>query len=1235
PSGVSRVDISINDGIQTTLLSSLSGAGPLYTTNWNITQLAEGPYVVLIEAFDSLNNATNKQFPVSIQFLPPEPPVITSPVSSTVTTESIVELIGNSTVGTTVDIFRAGQPMVGGLVVSSNGNFATNITLEEGDNIFTAKANGIGGQSASSAPVTIKLDTSVPDAPTGLNSYSKQNGEIRLDWLGVQSVTPIAYDVYRSDLSFSEIEEAEKVNSTPISVTSFSDFPEVDGTYYYRVLAVNSVGATSDLSNQTVATSDSIPPKATEITYTTDTLLDPLIDVVGPGIVFVKVTVSEKLLAVPFLSYAFAKGSPINVPLVQSGETEYQGSFEVTELTANGLGTAVFSARDLVANQGSEVELGSTIVLDSRGPQVESITVVPESPIKNDSQSPVAVTATFDLSEKVADGTTPEFKYLLSQTVLKPAALPPATLINPEEHVWQVNFTLPSSAGLSEAETLSFAYLAQDAIGNIADTIDVLNSFEIYQGELPALDAPTGLKGKAIKGGRIELSWNSVAQASGYQLYRKAPSESSLTPYGAILQETSFTDSTAVDDEHMYAVASVRNENGQQSLSALSSAVTVLSDSVPYSAPQSLMLEMSGAGVVATWQAPLDVLPGEQATYALYRQALAPGQILDPSGTEPIIENILGLAAVDPSPSEAEHAYAVIAIDEAGNESIVSNTAYLNFTLVPVSTLSVKRMAQQYPVISWSYTGTGADKFRLEFKNDDQQQVLYEGADTEYTDTGYSVGERLYTVYGVDINSVESVGREILLPNVTVAAQGGLTIQRGVFNSLQFTANNQGSIELNSLKIAVTVGGITYRSAEFELTAGQSKEVPVVVAGTTNLPDTAQVTVTLEYEPASGELVELTQETTATVVNKTLVYTIESQDLVLGATGNVRFKVENTSDVLTEIITAKGTGSLSSDELRVVLTDNDKNIYSTTPVLQFFGGTVVTLPDGTTVARIEPHKTFTSEWFPINVPSNVPQDAQLRLEVDAIHYSFSTPLSLTLPGGKSTSPISLVEPPYYGEITSVTPASSFEDDIVITGRALDSETDLAEAFRELDLIFSISGFEYKKKVTTDQNGEFVYKVVVENFAAGAYVISAVYPGGLDRPEQGSFTIDKLSLNYSVFNLNAPINYIQPFGVTVTAGPATQATGVGFEYLAEDQNGQTLPTGISFELPQKFDILPGETKPIEIKFTGDSTAATLGQVYLRLVSNETGNKPLATLRVDYKLSLATPVINFTPSVLETG
>ncbi|MCB0339911.1 MAG: hypothetical protein KDD53_09915, partial [Bdellovibrionales bacterium] len=422
PSGVSRVDISINNGTQTTLLSSLSGAGPIYSTNWNIIQLAEGPYTVLIDAFDSLDNATNKQLPVTIQFLPPEPPVITSPVSSTITTESIIELIGNSTVGTTVDIFRAGQPLVGGLVVNSNGNFATNIALIEGDNVFTAKANGVGGQSASSAPVTIKLDTSVPEAPTGLNSYSKKNGEIRLDWLGSQSPSPITYDVYRSNLSFSEIEEAEKVNSTPITSTTFSDFPEVDGTYYYRVVANNSVGTSSDLSNQTVANSDSIPPKATEIAYTTDTFLDPLTDVVGPGIVNVKVTVSEKLLAVPFLSYAFAQGSPINVTLVQSGETEYQGTFEVTELTANGLGTAVFSARDLVSNQGSEVEIGSTIMIDSRGPEIETITVVPAAPIKNDSQSPVAVTATFDLSEDVADGTTPEFKYLLSQTVLKPAA---------------------------------------------------------------------------------------------------------------------------------------------------------------------------------------------------------------------------------------------------------------------------------------------------------------------------------------------------------------------------------------------------------------------------------------------------------------------------------------------------------------------------------------------------------------------------------------------------------------------------------------------------------------------------------------------------------------------------------------------------------------------------------------------------------------------------------------------
>lgn len=43
----------------------------------------------------------------------------------------------------------------------------------------------------------------------------------------------------------------------------------------------------------------------------------------------------------------------------------------------------------------------------------------------------------------------------------------------------------------------------------------------------------------------------------------------------------------------------------------------------------------------------------------------------------------MGLAAIDASPSEAEHAYAVTARDGAGNESPASNTVYLNFGLVP------------------------------------------------------------------------------------------------------------------------------------------------------------------------------------------------------------------------------------------------------------------------------------------------------------------------------------------------------------------------------------------------------------------------------------------------------------------------------------------------------------------------------------------------------------------------
>jgi len=57
-----------------------------------------------------------------------------------------------------------------------------------------------------------------------------------------------------------------------------------------------------------------------------------------------------------------------------------------------------------------------------------------------------------------------------------------------------VSFTLPADAGRDAPETLTFQQTAVDDLGNRTSAVLAPNSYEVYQGTLPALSPPSNLK---------------------------------------------------------------------------------------------------------------------------------------------------------------------------------------------------------------------------------------------------------------------------------------------------------------------------------------------------------------------------------------------------------------------------------------------------------------------------------------------------------------------------------------------------------------------------------------------------------------------------------------------------------------------------------------------------------------------------------------------------------------------
>ena len=138
------------------------------------------------------------------------------------------------------------------------------------------------------------------------------------------------------------------------------------------------------------------------------------------------------------------------------------------------------------------------------------------------------------LTEQMGGGAVPDLSYLLSGEgrVVEPvSSLMEVTPQTGEAQAWQGSFTLPADAGLGADETLAFVYTGQDDLGNVSNEILVPNRFQVYQGDLPPLTPPEGLKGDSLPGGQIKLTWNAVQNAAGYQLYRQAPNESELAEY--------------------------------------------------------------------------------------------------------------------------------------------------------------------------------------------------------------------------------------------------------------------------------------------------------------------------------------------------------------------------------------------------------------------------------------------------------------------------------------------------------------------------------------------------------------------------------------------------------------------------------------------------------------------------------------------------------------------------------
>jgi large repetitive protein len=1095
-SGISRILLSLNGSPLANILGNSTGN---YRHSINLVQLPDGQHSLKVQAYDSLDNLTEETYSFTVALGAPEAPVITTPAANSSTNQPTLALAGTSIQGTRVRVLVGGEVATNDVAVNSQGLFSATITLEEGENTITAEAQYLdrGDWSVASVGRIVTLNTQTPNAPSGVVATAREQGQVHIGWNAVVSANSHnqvkGYNLYRSVSSFSDrnAEGVFKVNSNLITPTSYTDLVIEDGQYVYAVSAVNEANNESALSANVQATVDSTGPKILEVVYTPKGQFDPATGRMAPGIVQVEARFDEPLRNKPYFAIVPNGGVPITVDLSKSfsDDKRYTGQFQITNSTPSGMAYVVMSAYDNAGNRGTEVLQGATLQIDTDGPEVTELLLNPNEPLKVDEIEGLSVDVSIRLNDELTGSDIPQLIPLVDLQPV-PGYEQGIPLYRDTQSVegtprWLGTFEFPNSVGQDAngqpiAATLTFNYSAKDDLNNVATRIHGKSSFQVYQGDLPPLPVPQNLTAKARPGGKVQLNWSAVSQAHAYVVYRQGPNDSELVEIQRAVT-TELENATDIDGTYLYAVASVRRENQQESASAPSQTVSVRTNRVAPGAPRNFTLELNGAGIVSRWDHPLENEQGnpqimDGVRYNLYRLALPEGeQVSDTSELTPIQTGIPQPIALDSEPSETDHSYFVTTVDAAGNESVPSETLYLNYGLLPVNRLNVVLNENGFPAISWRHSGQAISHYRVYRDNGVSEPVLltptpisHAGSITSYTDATYNGGQASkgahtqvrYTVVAVDNFSVESLGHSILLPALSVSLlEQDTRLNRGIMNRVIFRVDNKGSEAISGLRlhVAVIVDGKTHnhQSESFSIEAGSFAQVPVIVGGHAKLDGIADLRLRIEHKPRQHESVNIHQSYPVLVADSALLATINAEDFTRGSNGKATFTLENTSDVETEILMARSNGNAASNEVRLVLEDMQGNVLTVQPVQQFTGG-VITIANGQTLARIAPGASFTSAPITIAVPLAAPDRVRLRLVIDKLHYHSGRDTHVTIGGTGSRTELTLSETPYYAEITEVTPDVVYGKDqtVTITGQAFRRSTGQPMANVPVRLVFT-------------------------------------------------------------------------------------------------------------------------------------------------------------------------------------
>lgn len=222
---------------------------------------------------------------------------------------------------------------------------------------------------------------------------------------------------------------------------------------------------------------------------------------------------------------------------------------------------------------------------------------------------------------------------------------------------------------------------------------------------------------------------------------------------------------------------------------------------------------------------------------------------------------------------------------------------------------------------------------------------------------------------------------------------------------------------------------------------------------------------------------------------------------------------------------------------------------------------------------------------------------------------------------------------YTGKLDTISPSVSYGQPITITGWAIERESGAMVKNTPLRLVLMNSGFKRIIAINTDEDGHFSYDFTPLDSDKGNYTIAIIHPNETLTPELGEFTINRLSLNNKIINLNMSPNVPAKIAVNITSNLG--AKGIYWKLRAQDQSDKQLPIGITFDSGNTLDLEAAQTTTMNMTFTANETTPEEGEFTLSAFAQDSGEIVRAKLTIRYKLSPATPVILVNPNIIETG